>query len=199
MSKMPKSLPSSPIRLIVAVTSLVLALGALPAAALDVVYLVRHAEKTEPWPSEHSVFQPLSDAGRARSEMLAKQLSDRGIAQVYASHTGRSLATGMPLAQASDIPIEADDATIAEAELPAFVADLRERHADDPAILIVGHSNTIPMVLRAFGAEPGCYEKLGIGEDDLIEGYDGLWHIDLTKAGCAGLERRSQAAEPNHP
>jgi hypothetical protein len=54
------------------VLPLLLLLLAIPAAALDDVYLVRHAEKADFWPSDRDldVFQPLSAAGLARAEAL---------------------------------------------------------------------------------------------------------------------------------
>jgi len=51
---------------------LLLVLLPVPAAALDDIYLVRHAEKVAFWPSEFDAFQPLSPAGVARAEALAQ-------------------------------------------------------------------------------------------------------------------------------
>lgn len=169
-----------------------LATGSAPAAALEVVYLVRHAEKVAFWPPAYEDFRPLSAEGVARSEALARHLADREIAAIYASPTARALATGMPLA-AAGVPIEADGATIDEDALPAFFDALRRRHRDDRAVLIVGHSNTVPMLLRALGATSECFARLGIDvATDLIEGYDGLWRIALETPGCTGMQRQSQ-------
>jgi hypothetical protein len=138
-----------------------------PAAALDTVYLVRHAEKAD-WPT------------------------DRGIAAVYTSRTTRTLQTGNPLAHATGVPISADDATTKPDEMVAFLTRLREKHAADKAVLIVGHSNTVPELLLKFGAKADCFQKLGItGQPGslLIEGYEGVWKVDLKKQGCEGMER----------
>ena len=53
-----------------------------PAAALDVIYLVRHAEKVDDWPAapDLDAFRPLSAAGMARAEALAARLKGEGIA-----------------------------------------------------------------------------------------------------------------------
>jgi broad specificity phosphatase PhoE len=173
---------------------LLLVLLAVPAAALDTVYLVRHAEKAEGWPPgrELDAFQPLSPAGTARAESLANRLKDAGIVAIYSSNTTRSLATGLPLAKATGVPLLADDATIKPGEMAAFFASLREKHAADKAVLVVGHSNTIPELLIKLGATPECFAKVGItGEPGklLIEGYEGLWRIDLKKDGCAAITR----------
>lgn len=166
-----------------------------PAAALDTIYLVRHAEKAG-WPSDRDLdaFQPLSSAGAARAEALAARLKTAGIAAIYTSRTTRTLATGAPLAQAAGtpIPIIADDATTKPDEMDAFLARLREKHAADKAVLIVGHSNTIPELLVRLGAKPACFQRLGItGQPGslLIEGYEGVWTVDLKKPGCEGIVR----------
>lgn len=164
---------------------------AAPAAALDTLYLVRHAEKAW-WPAdgELDAFQPLSSAGVARAGALAARLKSAGIAAIYTSRTTRTLQTGAPLAEAGGIPIAADDATIKPDRMAGFLDRLREKHGADRAVLIVGHSNTIPALLVHLGAEPDCFQRLGItGEPGslLIEGYEGLWRVDLKRQGCAAV------------
>ncbi len=168
---------------------------AMPAAALDTVYLVRHAEKADPWPQDRELdaFWPLSPAGAARAEALAGRLEKAGIVAVYTSRTTRTLSTAMPLVARTHVPIAADDASIHPEEMSGFLARLREKHAGEAAVLIVGHSNTIPRLLAFLGAVPECYARLGISNDDksglLIEGYEGLWKVDLRRQGCEGLTR----------
>ncbi len=172
-------------------------LGAAPAGALDFVYLVRHAEKADPWPKERDLdaFWPLSAAGEARAEVLGARLGKAelpAIAAIYTSRTTRTISTALPLATRARIPITADDATTRTADMAGILARLRETHAADTAILIVGHSNTIPHLLVQLGAVPECYTRLGItdGPDGLlIDGYDGLWKADLRRQGCDALAR----------
>lgn len=173
---------------------LLLLLLAAPAAGLDTVWLVRHAEKAESWPSDKDLnaLQPLSREGTARAEALADRLKDAGIAAVYTSRTTRTLATGLPLAARNKLPLTADDATTRPSEIPPFLAKVREKHAGDRAVLLVGHSNTIPHLLAALGATPECFAKLGIKETPdglLIEGYEGVWRVEVGKQGCAGMVR----------
>lgn len=167
---------------------LAIVLCAAPAAALDAVYLVRHAEKSEGWPQDRELdaFWPLSPGGQVRAEFLASRLENSGIAAVYTSRTTRALMTGLPLANRIKVPISARD------DMETFITTLRGKHPADKAVLIVGHSNTIPTLLMRLGATPDCHEKLGIvkkGETLLIEGYDGLWKVDLGKQGCEALSR----------
>lgn len=176
-----------------------LLLSAIPAAALDVLYLVRHAEKVDDWPAtrELDAYRPLSPAGVSRAESLAVRLKGEGIAAIYSSRTTRSLATAEPLVKATGKPIVGDDATTRPEEMAAFLSSLREKHAGDRAVLIVGHSNTIPELLVKLGAKPECFQRLGItGQPGslLTEGYDGLWRVDLKKQGCEAIERDTLAA-----
>lgn len=183
------------LRLSGALPFLLIALLAAPAAALDTVYLVRHAEKAG-WPTDRDLdaFQPLSPAGTARAEALAVRLKTAGIVHVYTSRTTRTLQTGVPLALATNVPVTADDASTRQDEMAAFLTRLREKHASDKAILIVGHSNTLPELLIRLGAKTECFQRLGItGQPGslLIEGYEGIWMVDLKKPGCEGMGREA--------
>jgi broad specificity phosphatase PhoE len=171
---------------------LAILLCAAPAAALDAIYLVRHAEKSEGWPQDSKIdeYWPLSAAGQVRAEFLASRLENAGIAAVYTTRTTRTLMTGLPLARRINVPISADDDSKNNVE--AVLSGLRGKHPGDKAVLIVGHSNTIPLLLLRLGATPDCFERLGIvqkGPTFLIEGYDGLWKIDLKEQGCEALVR----------
>jgi broad specificity phosphatase PhoE len=173
---------------------LLLAFSAARAVALDTIYIVRHAEKATPWPTarELSTYQPLSPEGQARAEKLAERFKGKPLAAVYCSNTTRSIGTAVPLSQGAGIPLVTDDATIKPDQLAGFFEALRARHANDKAVLIVGHSNTIPQLLIALGATPDCHERLGIGPTANgleIEGYEGVWRVDLAKGGCAGVVR----------
>jgi len=167
-------------------------LCAAPATALDAIYLVRHAEKSEGWPPERDLdaFWPLSPGGQVRAEWIASKLENSGIAAVYTSRTTRTLTTGLPLANRVHVPIAANDDSILPEKMETFLSGVRGKHPNDRAVLIVGHSNTVPVLLVRLGATPDCYGRLGIvkkGETLLIEGYDGLWKVDLRQKGCDAI------------
>ncbi|HEX9640118.1 MAG TPA: hypothetical protein VGB13_02260, partial [Candidatus Krumholzibacteria bacterium] len=114
------------------------------------------------------------------------------IAAVYASPTTRCLHTGLPIATRTGAKLLASEATISVAEMPSFLAGLREEYAAATAVVIVGHSNTVPLLLRALGATEECDEALGISEQSYslgIDGNAGLWIVDLTAKGCAAFTR----------
>ncbi len=175
------------------------------ASALETIYLVRHADKETAWPKtkELNAFQPLTCTGSARAEQLAKQLGEVKIAAIYTSTTTRTLATGLPLAKATGVPISPDDRTIkTKNKIAKFFKDMKARHAADSAILVVGHSNTVPELLIELGAETSCYPALDIADHDgelLIHGYEGLWRVDLSRPGCAGIERQEVRLEESTP
>jgi broad specificity phosphatase PhoE len=188
------------LRLAIVSPLLVLAfwLAASPAVALDVIFLVRHAEKTDDWPAARDLdaFRPLTPAGEARAQALAVRLKGEGIAAIYSSRTTRTLSTGEPLAKAAGRPLVADDASTRPTEMDGFLTALRQKHAADHAVLIVGHANTVPDLLVKLGAKPDCFQRLGItGKPGslMTESYDGLWRVDLKKQGCEAIERELMA------
>jgi len=134
-----------------------LALAAwLPAAvvAADLqVYLVRHAEKGSDDPRDPS----LAEAGAARAEALAGALRHAGLEAVYATPYRRTQQTAAPTATASAVEVTVRPvAGPVDADAAAFAEELRARHADGGAVLVVGHSNTIPPLAAALlrGAAP---------------------------------------------
>lgn len=127
------------------------------AQAQSAIFMVRHAEKLD-----ESDDPPLSPAGRARAEALATLLRDAGIKAIYVTQYQRTTLTAAPLAEAlglKPITIHSD----ASAEL---IARMRRDHPNDP-VLLVGHSGSVPRVLKLLGHA----EAIDIGHDE----YDSLF------------------------
>lgn len=180
-------------RTVWAVVALVCAL-ACPAQALDTVYLVRHAEKQADWPADRAVsaMQPLSEAGMRRALALAGRMADVPLVAVLGSPTTRSIHTGLFTARAQGIEIRVEPATIDRTAIADLLAALREEHAGAGAVLIVGHSNTIPWFFDAVGVDASCHARLGVTEESYglaTEGYGGLWEVDLDARGCDAVTR----------
>lgn len=185
----------SALRRFVLAVFIVLALSAVPCGALDTIYIVRHAEKDTAWPDALDAYRPLSRAGEERAERLAGLLENAGIEAIYSTPTTRTLATGMPLAHKRGIAISASRESGDAARQEGFLSELRKSHAGHGAVLVVGHSDTVPQLLIHLGAEPACYDRVGIAKDPeglRVEGYDGLWRVDLRREGCARITRRGQ-------
>ncbi len=149
-------------RRIAAIVAALLLLTA-PGTAQKAVFVVRHCEKIS------NEDERLSEAGKARGKRLAKLLGDAGIAAVYSTDTERTLDTARPLAEARRLQVTVY-------EKPAGLAEkLRAEHSRD-AVLVVGHSNTVPELLKAFG----CSESVSIAADE----YDNLFVV-VPKEGAA--------------
>ena len=170
-----------------------LVLAPWPAAALDVVYVARHAQKntTMTW-SQVGSLRPLSLKGAKCAGRMGKILENRGVAAVYTSETARTLATGVAVSTTRDeVQVIGDDATLQPT--PELVSQLRERHAEDRAILIVGHSNTVSNLVLAFRPDAReCLEAVRLSRSSIPETqYGDLWRVrlDVEPSDCRGLNR----------
>lgn len=137
---------------------LVAVLLATPAAAQQTVFLVRHAERadTSPGVSPTMAADPdLSDAGRARAESLASALKDARITAIYATEFKRTQQTAAPLAKILGLTVKVVTSKSA-ADL------LKQLKAEKGNVLVVGHSNTVPEVIKAIGVAT----PVTIGDDE---------------------------------
>jgi phosphohistidine phosphatase SixA len=119
------------------------------------VYLVRHAEKAATPPAD----PPLIEAGQQRAQALARTLAKAGIKTILTSQYLRTQQTAAPLAQllgltANVMPVSMDKQKPRELA-PQYLADVAARvHAQaGENVLIVGHSNTVPALIKALGGD----------------------------------------------
>ncbi len=171
-----------------------LALAALPAAALDLVYIVRHAQKnvSDRWSSQ-GALRPLSYKGAHCARVLSQTLRNRGINAVYSSELTRTLATGLAISgRLDDVDIIGDDATLEPTA--EWVEELRRKHADDRAILIVGHSNTVDDLALAFRPDMvDCLEQFELERPAIPETqYGDIWRLSVRPGleQCRGINRQ---------
>lgn len=124
----------------------VLSIFAASAAAAQTVVIVRHAEK-----ADASADPLLSEAGQARAQALAAQLTDAHPSVILTSPLQRTRLTAAPTADYHSVTLEAVplDGSI-QAHLAAIVARVQAL-PEDATVLIVGHSNTVPLIARALG------------------------------------------------
>lgn len=127
--------------------SLLVLFFALPAAAQQTVFVVRHAERADTASGGAPVMAAdpdLSDAGRTRAESLAVALRDAKITAIFVTPFKRTQQTAEPLAKALGIQLTAID--------PKDTAGLIEKvQGVTGNVLIVGHSNTVPDLLTRLG------------------------------------------------
>jgi broad specificity phosphatase PhoE len=115
------------------------------ACAQQSVILVRHAELADANGMDAKAV-PLSAAGQARASQLAKMVEKSGVAAVYATDFMRTQATAEPSAGL----LKHQVIVASQNDAQEFVARLRKEHADQ-VVLVVGHSDTVPSLIKAFG------------------------------------------------
>ena len=118
-----------------------------PAAAVaapSMIYLVRHGEK-----AAEGKDPDLTSQGRQRAQNIAAMLGKASIAHIFSTATNRTRQTAQPLAQANGVEVQIYDPRTPQA-LVATVKTL------SGAVLVVGHSNTLPELVRLFGGQPGA-------------------------------------------
>ncbi len=110
--------------------------------AADVVYLVRHAEKT----ADGTSNPELTDEGRARACYLARFFADKGLTHVLSTDYRRTLQTAAPVAELLGLEVEEYDPK----HLAVLAMMLKNKSG---TYLIVGHSNTVPELIRLLSGE----------------------------------------------
>lgn len=156
------------------------------------VFLVRHAEKA-PTPPEDP---PLSDKGKVRAERLSEVLQKANIKAIYTSQFLRTKQTVEPLARrlgltAVAIPIKMDRVKtfmVAEESTRAFTDKIYGSEGD--AVLIVGHSNTLPEIIKMLGGD--TVPELGEKE------YDDIFVVTVYGKGKSKVTR-VKYGDPSQP
>lgn len=134
------------------------------------VILVRHAEKAVV-PGDDP---PISEAGKKRAAALKHALEKAGVSAIFATQYQRTQQTVEPLAKALKIAATQIDATKSE----ALVAQIRQKHRGG-IVLVAGHSNTIPQIIKALGVN----EAPAIADSE----YDDLFVVTVSKSHPARL------------
>ena len=124
--------------------ALVLAGDAQVAQAQQAIFVLRHAERVE-YESSDGV---LSSAGEERARALARVLADAGVTAVYTSERKRTLQTADPLIQALRIAPTAVAATPEQVDATLKLIRARDKNG---IVVIVGHSDSVPLFLKALG------------------------------------------------
>ncbi len=134
-----------------------------------VVYIVRHAEKA-PGPDP-----ALTPVGVARAAELARVLQRVPVQALYSTDTKRTQQTASPTAKAKRLQVQTYDA-----KAPANLVQALLK-GQEQTVLVVGHSNTIPGLVSAFGLHAGT---------ELLQGYDDLFQVIVPPGGSTPLLQR---------
>lgn len=138
----------------------------LVAAAQDtMIYLARHGEK------QATATDPgLTAEGQLRAQNIATTLKRANIRHIFSTAYARTQQTAQPLGTALALPVQAYDPK----QQAAFAKQLLALKGNT---LVVGHSNTIPELVRLLGGDPGAdlpetefnrLYQLAIGKDGSV-------------------------------
>jgi 2,3-bisphosphoglycerate-dependent phosphoglycerate mutase len=128
---------------LIGIVVVALLVGFVSSMTTTTVVLVRHAEK------ELGTIEdpPLTSQGEQRAQLLARMFGEREglgrIAAVFASDTRRAQRTATPLAERLGLPIT----TIKGPDYDQIIRRIRSDYRGK-SVLIVGHSNTVPELVR---------------------------------------------------
>ncbi len=140
----------------------------------NLVFLVRHFEKQTSDTLNKQLKDPsLTERGEARAQALAAFLAEKNITSVFSTNYKRTLQTATPTAEQFGINITFYDPS----ELANFTAKLKTlASAGKGNILVVGHSNTTPQLLKLLGGPDKA-----LSEDD----YGDLFFLALVDGKSA--------------
>lgn len=128
------------------------AVVAAPLARAKTVIVLRHAEKDA---SGDPADPHLAEAGQRRAKALAALLRKSGASALFASEFHRTRDTLAPLATELGLTVES-----LPARDPAALVKRIDALPAGATAVIAGHSNTVPAILAALGAEwPGVVEN----------------------------------------
>jgi broad specificity phosphatase PhoE len=139
-----------------------------------VVLIVRHAEK-----ATDAEDSPLTDAGTQRAQALVSVAENAGVSAIYTTQFRRNHETAKPLS---------DRMNVAVTEMPVdlqnpgdygkrLARDILEKHAGQ-TVLIVGHSNTVPLIIDALTGRTGSVGDVA---------YHDLFIVTIPPSGQASL------------
>lgn len=123
---------------------------AASAAAQQTIFVVRHAERADAGPSgaaamiAPSTDPPLAGAGHERAARLAVMLRSADIKQIFTTEFVRTKETAAPTARTRKLDIT----PVSSRDLNALVARATGAQGN---VLVVGHSNTVPDILKRLG------------------------------------------------
>jgi len=113
------------------------------ASAQKLVFVVRHAERADA-STPVQTDPALSVAGEARAQKLAAMLAEAGVKTIFVTEFKRTEETAKPLAMKIGVAVE----QVAAADTALLITKIKS-HPND-VVLVVGHSNTLPAILKAF-------------------------------------------------
>lgn len=107
------------------------------------IFLARHGEK-----ADAGRDPGLTPQGQQRARHIAAMLGQSGVEAIFSTPVARALQTAQPLAQQLGLAVQPYDAA-----MPKLLVE--KVKALSGAVLVIGHSNTLPELVQLFGGAPG--------------------------------------------
>jgi broad specificity phosphatase PhoE len=120
---------------------------AQPDASATVVLLVRHAEKA----AQPADDPPLTPDGQRRAEALAGVVNDAHPTAIITTQLRRTVETAQPSEAAAGVTAEVVPVSAAATQQNAVDVAAAVRKHMGKTVLVVGHGNTVPLVIAALG------------------------------------------------
>jgi broad specificity phosphatase PhoE len=144
----------------------------LVSAADQVIFVVRHAERADGGAAAGGMMAsndpPLSAAGIERARRLASVLAPADVKSIFTTEFARTRQTAAPLAEAMQIKAS----VVSGKDVAALSQQVRAAGGN---VLVVGHSNTVPELLKQLGVKT----PITIADSE----YDNLFVIVRPAAG----------------
>ena len=125
---------------------------AMPTAAQEAVYIIRHAEK-----ELSGDDPPITEVGKTRAAAWAEMLQHAGLDVVITSDAKRTQQTGRIIAESLGLPIN----SVNRKETAALIDALGFEHEEE-TVLVIAHAETIPNILENLGV----FEDVHISQTD---------------------------------
>jgi broad specificity phosphatase PhoE len=153
-----------------------------PAQPSTIVLIVRHAEK-----ASDAEDSPLTEVGVERSQALVRVAEAAGVSAIYTTQFRRNHDTARPLAERLGVAVT--ELPIKDLQNPGdygktLARDITEKHAGQ-TVLVVGHSNTIPLILEALTGRPAPVDHAEYGD---------LFIVTVPPSGSPGLIKAQYGA-----
>jgi broad specificity phosphatase PhoE len=141
------------------------------ALAQPTVIVVRHGQKIDNTPDAG-----LSPQGEARAIRLATMLAAANVRAIYTTQYKRTMLMAAPTAKQSGIT----SVSIPASDTAALLARIG-KHAKEEVVLVVGHSNTLPEILKGLGHTTA----VTVAEED----FDDLFVVAMQPSGVPSVVR----------
>ena len=139
-------------------------------ACTGTFYVVRHADRLN-----DSADTPLSDLGLERARVLRDTLLNKGIDSIFVSTKLRTQQTGQPLATALRKTLQIYNSD-------TLVSFINRISKIKKSILVVSHSEQIPLVIRGLCSQE--IELIGSGD------FDNMYVVTIKKIGLEEQQKR---------